>query len=542
LALLTLPKVSSRRPVLWEALIAAAIATLIGALVAWLGPPGTDFAAHVYQRALFVRHGFALWNDLWYVGRYSFVGYSVLYYPLAALLGIRVLAVVTAALGAFAFAVILSREWGPVVRWSSRSFAVIWAGFILTGAFPFALGAALGLLALLELQRGRRWSFAALAVLTLAADPVALVLLIVVLAAVALARRGTVGQSFVPAFGLAAAVAIEVVLLRLFPGGNRFPFAASEGAAALAFCAVGLACTRRIERARLLRYFFAIYAVAIVGSYLVPSGLGENIIRLRYVAVPLVVLVLALRRWRPLPLALGLLVLALAWNVTPLAAGWATADTNSTSQASAWRAPIHYLRTHLHPSYRVEAVDTADHWPDYYLPEAGIPLVRGWFRQDDFPLNALLYRRFTPAAYLRWLHQLGVAYVVLTHAPLDVSSHREAQLIRSGRLSLRRVFATREISIYAVPSPRPIVTGPGRPRLLKLGESQLLVRISRQGTYRIAVRWSPYWRASAGCLTPTRNGLLRLHTAGAVTVHIDFDVDAATLLDALTGTTPSCVR
>jgi hypothetical protein len=531
-----------RHPVAREPLVAAAIAAGIGAFVAFFGPPGTDFAAHVYQLALFLRHGFTLWNDLWYAGRYSFVGYSVLYYPLAAVLGIRVLAVVTAAVGAFAFAVVLSREWGPTVRWSSRSFAVIWAGFILTGAFPFALGAALALIALVQLQAGRRWSFAALAVLTLAADPVALVLLIVVLAGVALARRGSLGESVVPALGLAAAVVIELVLLRLFPGGNRFPFAASEGAAAVGFCLVGLACTWRVESARLLRYFFAVYAVAIVGVYLVPSGLGENIIRLRYIAVPLVVLVLALRRWRPLPLALAVLTLALAWNVTPLAAGWATADTNAASHASAWRAPLQYLRAHLQPSYRVEAVDTADHWPDYYLPEAGIPLVRGWFRQDDFPLDALLYRRFTPPAYLRWLHELGVAYVVMTRAPLDVSSYREARLIRSGRLGLRRVFATREISIYSVPHPRPIVTGPGHPDLLSLGGSRLVVRVSRRGAYRVAVRWSAYWHASAGCLTRTPDGMLRLYTGGPATVRIGFDVDSAALLDAFAGTAPTCVH
>lgn len=523
-------------------MVAAAIAAGIGALVAWLGPPGTDFAAHVYQRALFLRQGYTLWNDLWYAGRYSFVGYSVLYYPLAALVGIRVLAVLTAAVGALAFAVVLSREWGPIVRWSSRSFAVVWGGFILTGAFPFALGAALGLVALMELQSGRRWSFSVLAVLTLAADPVALVLLIVVLAGVAFARRGRLRASAVPACGLAAAVAVELVLLRLFPGGNRFPFAASEAAAALGFCVVGLAYTWRVERARLLRYFFAVYAAAIVAVYLVPSGLGENIIRLRYIAVPLVVLMLALRGWRPLPLALGVLALALAWNLTPLAAGWATADTNAVSRVSVWRAPLAYLRAHLQPSYRVEAVDTADHWPDYYLPEAGIPLVRGWFRQDDFPLNTLLYRRFTPVAYVRWLHELGVAYVVLTRAPPDVSSYREARLIRSGHIGLRRVFTTRMVTIYAVPRPRPIITGPGRPALLKLGGSRLLVRTSRRSTYRIAVRWSPYWRASTGCLTRTADGMLRLDTASAAVVRIGFDVDGASLLDAFTGTAPRCIR
>ena len=72
-----------------DALVAAAAAGSVAALLMWLGPPGTDFAAHAYERALFLRHGFVLWDNYWYADRYSFVGYSVVYYPLAAVLGIR---------------------------------------------------------------------------------------------------------------------------------------------------------------------------------------------------------------------------------------------------------------------------------------------------------------------------------------------------------------------------------------------------------------------------------------------------------------------
>ncbi len=86
-----------------------------------------------------------------------------------------------------------------------------------------------------------------------------------------------------------------------------------------------------------------------------------------------------------------------------------------------------------HPSYRVEAVDTAGHWPAVYLPTAGIPLARGWFRQDDFPQNALLYGELGPRTYLAWLRGLGVRYVVLTNAPPDYSARAEAALFRSGR-------------------------------------------------------------------------------------------------------------
>ena len=154
-----------------EALLSAVLAAAVASVLAWLGPPGTDFAAHAYQRTLFLEHGFSLWNNWWYAGRYSFITYSVLYYPLAALLGIRLLAVATIALAALAFAVVLGREWGPAARWSSRTFAVVWAGIVLSAAFPFALGIALALLTLMALQRRSHWRFAALATLTLAASP-----------------------------------------------------------------------------------------------------------------------------------------------------------------------------------------------------------------------------------------------------------------------------------------------------------------------------------------------------------------------------------
>ena len=230
---------------------------VIAAVLAWLGPPGTDFAAHAYQRTVFLEHGFTLWNNFWYAGRYSFVTYSLIYYPLAAVLGIRLLAVATIALAALAFAVVLWREWGPTTRWSSRTFAVVWAGIVLSAAFPFALGMSLALLAIWALQAGKRWRFAALAALTLAASPLAFLLLVIVLGGVALSRRASLRRNWVPVAGSSLAALIEVVLWRIFPGGGRFPFSFAEVAGGVAFCALALVFTWRVERARVLRFFFA---------------------------------------------------------------------------------------------------------------------------------------------------------------------------------------------------------------------------------------------------------------------------------------------
>jgi hypothetical protein len=153
----------------------------------------------------------------------------------------------------------------------------------------------------------------------------------------------------------------------------------------------------------------------------------------------------------------------------------------------------------------------------------------------------LLYRHhYTPAQYVSWLRGLGVGYVVLTDAPPDYTSRREAKLVRSGDAELRKVFASRVVSIYAVPQPRAIVTGPGQPAVLAFHESRLRIRVSHGGTYHVAVRWSPYWHASTGCLTRAPGGMLTLRTRAAATVRIGFDIDASSLLHAFADTTPHC--
>jgi hypothetical protein len=502
-----------------EALAAAAAAAVVAALLVWLGPPGTDFAAHAYQLDLFRRHGFTLWDNYWYAGRYAFVGYSVLYYPLAALLGIRLLAVLSIAVGALAFAEVVDREWGAATRWGGRAFAILWAGFVLTAAFPFMLGFSLAVCALWALQTRRRVLFPALVLLTLAASPVALVLLGVVLLGVSAVR----GRRLVPLLAVALAGAIELVLLELFPNGGHYPFPASEAGAALGFCAGVVALTWRVERARLLGWIFAAYALAISVVWAFPATLGENVARLRYVAFPIALLALGLRRWRPIPVAAVVAAAALAWNVAPLAEGWNRGTSDPMRFANSWAFTIRYLKdVQPRPQYRVEAVDTTGHWPAYYLAKAGIPLVRGWFRQDDFPTNAILYRRFTGFEYLRWLRSLGVYFVVLSDAPADYSSRAEAQLIRSGRSGLHFWLRHGKVTLYKVPHPQRIITGPGGPRLIRLRLSKLSVWVPQAGTYRIAVHWSRWWHASSGRLSRSADGMIDLHAPGPEDVFLSF--------------------
>jgi hypothetical protein len=527
-----------QRPAAIEALLAATVAATLATALWWLGPPGSDLAAHVYQSSLFHDHGFDLWNNFWYAGRYSFVTYSLLYYPLASLIGIKLLAVASIATAALAFTMVVAREWGPAARWSDRSFAIVWAGIMLSGAFPFALGMALALLAVWALQARARGRFALLAVLTVAASPVAFLLLAILLLGSGIARRYSRAEVAVPVVTICAIGLIEVLLWRLFPSSGRFPFSWQELTAASTFCLVGAAMTWNVPRARELRWIFIVYLAACIAAFVVPSAVGENIARMRYAAIPIAVLALSLRRWRPLPACLVALALAACWNVTPLAGSFLKGKADGSSDATYWMPAISFLHANLTPSYRVEAVDTADHWPAVYLPGASIPIVRGWFRQNDFPQNSLLYGRLKPAAYLHWLRSLGVRYVVLPDARLDYSARAEADLLLSGRSGLPVAFRSSHVTIYEVPHAVSLVTGPGPAHVLSFTHEGMVVSLTRPGRYRVATSWSPYWQATGACLGRGVDGMIRLRVRRAGPVSLTFVVTADAALAALAGNAP----
>src|SRR5262249_4829948 len=165
------------------------------------------------------------------------------------------------------------------------------------------------------------------------------------------------------------------------------------------FCGYGAVLTWRAERARLLRTLFVAYGAVCIPAYLIPSSLGEDVARLRFAALPITVLNLSLRRSRPPPAAIVAFALAFGWHLPPIV--WSLSRTSNDPSASAayWTPVVSYLKHSLGPSYRVEVAGTADHWEAVYLPQAGIPIVRGWFRQDDFPQNEVLYDKLTPGNY-----------------------------------------------------------------------------------------------------------------------------------------------
>src|SRR4051812_46513096 len=145
---------------------AIAIAALIAAAYLVVAPESADLAAQLYRAELFDRHGWLLWDNAWY-GGHPLPGYSVLFPPLGALIGVRLTGALSAVAAAALFAALV-RDAFPARRagLGAAAFAALVAAQLLTGRMTFLLGVALGLGALLAYRRHRTAHAIALAALT----------------------------------------------------------------------------------------------------------------------------------------------------------------------------------------------------------------------------------------------------------------------------------------------------------------------------------------------------------------------------------------
>jgi hypothetical protein len=426
---------------------AAAVAAPAAFLVALLPPVG-DVPAHLYRTHL-VEEG-VLWRDpLWFGGHYPLASYSLLYYFPAALIGNEPLVALGTVASAVLFASIVTTRWGPAARWPARVFALLSAAPLLTGTYPFALGLAAALGSVRALQGGRRGLAVASAALALGFSPLAFAFLCLVLVAVVAGsapfdRNVAIGLGALAAFAIGWGVAFG-------PGGSPFP--ALSLLPLLAVCALGAALAARAPPGRPLAALFAVWAAASVGAFLLTTPLGTGLTRIRPLVLPLVLLAAVLAGWRPRWLALGAVAAALAYTAVPYGARLVDASRARSYRAELWAPALTFLQAGGGGTPTVEVVPTAAHWEAYHLPRAGIPLARGWYRQLDRSENELLYEeRITAADYVEWLRRRDVRYVVLAPFPLDAKgAEAEAELLRSGRSELSRVYAEGGWTIFAVP-------------------------------------------------------------------------------------------
>ncbi len=208
------------------------------------------------------------------------------------------------------------------------------------------------------------------------------------------------------------------------------------------------------------------------------------------------------------------------------------------------------------------------HWEACYFPQAGLPITRGWFRQDDWQHNEILYDSPTPAQYVAWLRDLGVSDVFVPHAALDMSSVAEPSLIvHSG--AFVRVFDDAGWTVYRLRDPRPLVVDSGASgsvsgatpsgstsgstapasvsgaappaagaAVTAVSHDAVTVSVRRPGSYVVKFTWTPYWRLAGpgvpgggaqGSLAPAPGDwtLLRAGRAGTYTLRVRPTLGAA---------------
>lgn len=533
------PVALARAEVLLSALVAASAAVA----VVVLSPPGGDTAAHLYRTWL-LEQGVAVWDNLWFAGHYPLASYSLLYYPPAALLG-NIPLVVAAVVGSSAlFAAIVHDEWGEVARWPARAFAVASTLPLFTGTYSYAVGftASLGALRLLQLRRP--WLAAGCSALALGFSPLAFALLGLVLGAIVLVRRRIDRPTLVVLGCLGAAAAAQMGVLALFPTDGRYPYNPWWLLGVVTVTVLTVPIARSSEHTRLLGVFFSLWAAANVCALVVATPFGDNLARLRYVVFPLVLLVVVLARPRSRLLAAAALAAALGYNIGPdLAALPRRVEDARTAGQAYWQPAIDFVRAHDRPGDRVEVVPTFGHWEAWYVPRAGLPLARGWYRQIDIAENPELYRRpLAPAVYRRWLRERRVRWVLLPSARLGpLGARREGRLLASGRSGLRLVFRSADWRVYRVPFARPLLTGASGAAVERLAHDQIVARVAAPGSYRLGLRFSPVWEVRGPvCVSRGADGMTRLEARRAGRFELVVPAFASALRRAAHRSTRTC--
>jgi hypothetical protein len=500
------------------------VAGLLAAAYVVVSPPTRDLAAHLFRARLFDQQGFGLWNDDWY-GGHHILGYSVLFPAVSALLTPQLAAALAATATAALFGSLAHRHFGPRAWVGALAFGAATAINLYTGRLALAFGALPALGAVVALDRDRPLPAVGLALLSALCSPVAALFAALAAAGHALAALLTDRRvaPALPGAATAAAALIPVLALAVaFPEGGTEPFELGTLIPVLAICALALLAVPR--EAAALRAGIALYALAALAVYVIPSPIGSNIARLgTLLAAPLA----ALLWWRRRPALLALCALPLLYVGWQAPVSDVAALSGDPSTGAAYYQPLlRFLSAQpggRDRAYRIEIPFTDSHWEAYRVAPA-FPLARGWERQLDRADNPLFYDgRLSAATYDRWLHANAIRYVALPDARLDASARREAALIRAGQPYLRLVMRSAHWRVYGVADATPLVHGAAT--LRAMGSDWIALWAQRPGTATLHVRFTPYWALGrgAGCVAPDGDATrLLLRRSGPVRLVLRF--------------------
>ncbi len=532
----------------WGAPPAWLITAAFGLVYVLVAPVSTDLAAAGYRSELFAGHGLTLWDNGWY-GGHHLLAYSLLAPGLGALLGPQLLVALSMTFATGLFAKLIDGAFAPrATRIASLWFAYGAAIGMLANRVPFDLGLATGIGALLAARTSTersgmprlRASSVALALLSALASPIAGAFL--ALAAVAWAvsghfpggGRAIAGRTF--GLTLAAIALLPIVVLVLaFPEGGPQPFAGSAFYPTLAIVLVLAALTP--SRDHVLRTGMLLYASALTAAYLIPTAVGGNADRLgALLAGPVAACVLldARHRWRTWALALLAPVLVY-WQSNASVGDYISAASDAGATASYYTPLLAELRR-LGVGYgsraaRIEVVPTRDHAEARWVAPH-VMIARGWERQLDVDRNSLFYRSpLRPDRFADWLAYAAISYVALPDAPLDYSARAEAKLVRGEPSYLREVWRSRHWRLFEVLGATPLAQPPSV--ITHLDRDSFTLRTPAAGTFRVRVRFTPYWALAGGhgCVSRAPGGWTDVRTRAAASAHVVIDFSLARVFE-----------
>src|SRR3954451_15417567 len=343
-----------------EWLPAVALSSALALAMLICSPPVGDLAAQVFRTELFQDAGLAIWNGSWYGGHYTLT-YSLLFPPLAALLGPQLVGMFAVVASSYLFDRLVRDRWGVEARWATLWFAAGVVTLLADGQLTFALGVALGLGTLRCLQLSWRGPALLAAALCPLASPVAGAFLAGVVLAGAIEPGRRLSRLALGAGALA--LVLTVVPNLAFPEAGPFPFASSSYVAIPLWCAGALILTQGIRsEERQLRRVVVAYLLASTLIWLTPNALGGNAVRLGALfGGPILAAVLLSRRPRPaIPtwLFAPVLVLAIAgslyWQLTASVAQIARSVGDPSTTSAYFHPAARWLRAHGAAGARIE--------------------------------------------------------------------------------------------------------------------------------------------------------------------------------------------
>lgn len=474
---------------------------LLNAIAFLLVRPGVPDLWAARARASAVGHGVGLTYWFSWFGGSTPGNYSVITPYLSAKLGTEMVTGVAAVVLTALVTVLVRDTARPEAAAYVTAFGAV--GNLWCGRVPFLVGSAFAVAALLCVQRRARTGAAVLATLSVLASPVAGAFLCLGLSGVVLTARL---RAYRPAalFAAAAAASALITVAVMFgaPGPEPYPRYLLGEIVVLIFLMLISSPPDH------LRTTLLVSGAAALAVYVVPNGMGSNILRLALFCLPPAVVASSRRPGRVLAMLSAPVLL-----LSAMSSQSALLSAARPSSYAAYYAPLAAELDTLPaaPDYRLELVGTKHAAYAALLDHA--TLARGWETQQDLALNGSLQSRSLDVRSFRdWLDDNAVGFVALD---LPGDGTPEARLVAAARPNLLQpIWRSAHWQLFAVMSPTPIVGPPAA--LTASTQSALTVQIPCTCQVSVHVRWSKFLSVNATLPEDTADSVEDAHWATLV--------------------------